>query len=387
MKKKLLMIDIRPPWPLVTGIKIRVHNTAKHLSKDYDVDLVTFYETEEELKQLQKTFNRVYGIKYSKIHSIINGLLGVFSSKPMQVKYFYSGKMQKLVNNIYQNYDAVFCQTIRTAEYVKGKDIPKVIDLHDAVSMNYQRGYEVAKDHWKLIYWLETPRVLKYEKSVIRDFDRAFIVSEVDKNYLLKRGAEDKISIIPVAIRDDIEPDKNVTHDQNTIVFYGKMDYRPNHEAAMYFIKKVLPKLDKKFKFTVVGIKPRKELLDLQNSRVKVTGFVDDPYVYVKKARFIVAPIISGSGVQNKVIEPMYLKKCVITTPLGAEGIDAKHGQDYLVAKNPSEFAKIINETNNKTISQIGENAHNFVKHRFTWKSIYKKFKKDIDTSIKDEQE
>lgn len=115
-------------------------------------------------------------------------------------------------------------------------------------------------------------------------------------------------------------------HDSdNIIVFLGKMDYDPNVVAVRYFANDIFPKLKEKFQdleFYIVGINPCGEVLDLsKKDGIIVTGYVDSLEEYFHKATIVVAPMLTGAGIQNKIIQAMSYGCCVVTTHVGAEGL------------------------------------------------------------------
>ena len=110
----------------------------------------------------------------------------------------------------------------------------------------------------------------------------------------------------------------------NKIVFVGKMDYEPNIVAVSYFAKSILPKLVSSFpdlKFIIVGTHPNAKVRQLECDRVVITGFVDSIEPYFQDATVVIAPMLTGAGIQNKIIQAMSYGCCVATTPIGAEGL------------------------------------------------------------------
>lgn len=116
--------------------------------------------------------------------------------------------------------------------------------------------------------------------------------------------------------------------DNNTIMFLGKMDYEPNMTAVSYFVNKIFPTLKQKYKdlrFQIVGANPTKEVLELGNiPGVEVTGFVESTEPYFQNATIVIAPMLTGAGVQNKIIQAMSYGCCVATTTIGSEGISLR---------------------------------------------------------------
>ena len=390
--KKILILYSRIPYPLIGGDRIRVYYTGKALSRRYKVDLVCLNEgkvREEHAKKLKEIFNEVIIFPYSRYKFRYNALAGVVSRKPLQVHYYRFKKMQKWINNNYRNYDLVFANHIRTVEYLKNIDCPKIVDLHDAISMNYLEAVRRVKGSWRAIYWMENGRVLPYEVKTVNEFARSFIVSDIDRDYLIQRGAaQEKIITIPVAVKDEVINRSSQVKEEDQIVFFAKMDTLANRDAAIYFAKEVFPLLRKKnrsLEFIVVGARPPREVLRLEGiAGIRVTGFVQDPYDFIDSCKVFVVPLRFGAGVQNKLLEAMALRKPVVTTSLAAKAIKGKDGRHFLVADNPVEMANGILELleNKEKRGSLGEEARALIEKEYTWRTVGQKLLREIDRVI-----
>ena len=165
--------------------------------------------------------------------------------------------------------------------------------------------------------------------------------------------------------------------EKNWIVFLGKMNYYPNEDSVVYFARQVFPLLRSKLKnvkFIIVGAYPTRRVQALSKiPGVEVTGFVDDPYEYLGRAKVVVAPIRLGAGIQNKILEAMALRKPVVTTSKGARGIaGGADGKHFVVADDPEKMAEKILELLNdpERRREIGQNARALIEERYTWDVI-----------------
>jgi len=392
--KKILILSSRIPYPLVGGDRIRIYNTAKTLSKNYEIDLLCLNEGRVEsdyLERLKEVFNEVICFSYHPLKFKWNAFKGLFLKKPLQVSYYYFKEIQRWIDEKYRDYDLIFCNHIRTAEYIKNIVCAKIVDLHDAISMNYARARLNAKGWWKVVYLIENRKLLPYEIKTTDKFDKSFIVSDIDRDYLLRNGAErEKIITIPVAVREEVVNRVFKAKEKYELVFLGKMDYPPNEDAVIYFVESIFPILRKEkqdLKFIIVGTKPTKRVLKLRKiDGVEVTGFMEDPFKYIEASKVFVAPIRFGAGIQNKILEAMALKKPVVTTTLGAEGIEGKKGEHFLIADKPEEMTeKIINLLEDKNRRGfIGRRARVLIEEKYTWKRIGEQFLKEIGEILKD---
>ena len=134
---------------------------------------------------------------------------------------------------------------------------------------------------------------------------------------------------------------------KNAVVFMGKMNYQPNVDAALWYLKNVHPKVCDRVPFVIVGAYPteevRKAAAGLKN--VTVTGFVKDPYLYVSAAMAAAAPMQSGGGIQNKVLEGMALGKVNLVSKLAADALEGLDGErELILADRPEDYIRILRD-------------------------------------------
>ena len=268
--ESILIIYSRIPYPLVGGDRIRIYNTARILSRKYKVDLLCVNEgriKSEHLARLKEVFDKVICFSYYPLRFKWNVFKGLLSKEPLQVSYYYFKEIQRWVNENYKGYNLVFCNHIRTVKYIEGMACAKIVDLHDAISMNYVRAKLNAKGWWRFIYSIESKKLLPYEIKTVDEFNKSFIVSDKDRNYLIRSGARaEKIVTIPVAVKEEVLARSFDREPKYHIAFLGKMDYRPNADAVFYFVKNVFPKLKKnirELRFVIIGAKPPKIVSEL----------------------------------------------------------------------------------------------------------------------------
>lgn len=170
----------------------------------------------------------------------------------------------------------------------------------------------------------------------------------------------------------------NQTND-NTILFLGKMDYEPNITAVNYFAEKVFPKLKLEkvdLEFIIIGARPSPEVLSLnQRDGISVKGFVESTEPYFQSASVVVAPMLSGAGVQNKIIQAMAYGCCVATTQIGAEGI-ALQGRDLAIFNNTNEWIEGLAEllSNRHSRIEYGKFARETVKATLSKEIVFAQF-------------
>jgi glycosyltransferase involved in cell wall biosynthesis len=164
------------------------------------------------------------------------------------------------------------------------------------------------------------------------------------------------------------------------ISFLGKMDYRPNVEAVKWFAQNVLPKLKPQFSFQIIGAFPSKEVLALKNNpRIEVTGFVDDPYRILLESHCVVAPMISGGGIQNKLLESMAIGCVNIVSTICARPLNGINNE-IIVSDDPERIAKIINELDPQSeyYQMIQKASKDYIVNNYTWDKYEEVLYKEI---------
>lgn len=378
--KRLLFICPRPIFPVLWGERIRYFNNLTILKSHYQIDVLFLTANKKELepdKELDKYVCNKYVFYQPKLYSILQVIKGLIMNRyPLQVNYFFNRKAQKWLNRNSENYDVIFCNNIRTSRYAMNLNNNKILDFVDAISMNYEKAIERSKGMWKIVYLFEKKRILAFEKKMLHHFDSCCIISEIDRNYILKNEVTSKLNIVRNFIDDVYYSYADVVDYPYRIGFVGKMNYEPNVTAVHYWTNEVFPAILTRFpasEFYIIGGYPSNSVKRLgKRESVVITGFVDDIYKAIAECDIIVAPMLSGAGLQNKIIQSMMLCKCVITSPLGAEGLPSLMGNELLIANSTEEYIDIVyNLFDSKSRkNEIAMNAHEYVLKNFSKAAI-----------------
>ena len=314
---KIVIITPRVPEILDKGDKLRIFYQIKYLSISNDIHLISLSSSKnarinKELKKYIKSFHLIHTSKISRLfnliyHSTINKL-------PIQISYYYSKKSHKEINEIIDliKPEFIYCQLIRTAEFIKKRNEKKLIDYMDCFSLGLLRRSKKSNILMKLILLFEYKRVKEYETNIFNYFENHTIISKYDRDYINHINNKN-ISIVENGIETDYFKRKNDTYKKNTIIFVGNMSYRPNVLAAKFICEEIFPlvfKKEKNTKVIIAGSNPNKEVRKLSklNKKIKITGFVEDIKDEYEKGTVFVAPMFIGSGLQNKLLEAMSMK-------------------------------------------------------------------------------
>jgi len=233
---------------------------------------------------------------------------------------------------------------------------------------------------WPLVK-LEELRVRKYETEILKHFAVGTMVSAFDRDYLLALDNSLNLEIVPMGVDLEYFQPSNVQY-RPQLLFTGTMNYFPNYDAVWYFYHKIFPYIKQTrpdVTFYVVGNYPPPKLKRLESNRdIVVTGHVPETRPYFAQSAVFVSPLRGGSGIQVKNLEAMAMGVPVVTTSVGAAGIEAKVGHDLIVADEPKEFAdKVIQLLDDQELRrEIGQNGRRLVEEKYNWPDVVRRLDK-----------
>jgi glycosyltransferase involved in cell wall biosynthesis len=376
-KKSLLAIFPQLPLPEFAGDRQKVNNLIKIFNKHFNLHVVII--SRQKPTTADNEFLELHSQSYivlhlTKLKIFINLIRGIFTSQPLQVSFFYNTFFQTIINKKAKNVDEIFCNLIRVAKYGEHFPRKKYIDIVDSLSINYKRLSEnVPSVFWKFLYTLEYKRLALYEEKVIEKFKTSYLVNHTEYEYWNSKIPTATIVWLPQGIKQHLfEYTKTDVKYSNSILFIGKMDYQPNEDAVVWFLKNVWHLVTADIHFYIVGVNPSKKVKKMAASfaNITVAGYVEDPYLIMNSCIAVVSPMQTGGGVQNKILEAMALGKINIATSRGAESI--RYGVNnihFIVEDDANHFVQKIEDVYAKPelFAHISKNASDLAKNVFTW--------------------
>ena len=178
------------------------------------------------------------------------------------------------------------------------------------------------------------------ELAMIRACDTTLVVSDAERAQVLRDVPDAKVLVVPTV--HDVEPFVPPPEDRAGILFVGGFQHPPNIDAAISLVKEVMPAVWRELgdvRVTIVGSHPPPEVQVLASSRVDVTGWVEDLQPLLDGARLMVAPLRYGAGMKGKITQALSVGLPVVTTPIGAEGLDGHEEECMLIADDPQQLA------------------------------------------------
>lgn len=375
---KIFVILSRFPYPLEKGDKLRAYHQLVELAKNHQVILCALSDqkVEDSWKEiLEKKGIETHVFELKKPLLYWNTLKQILTNKPYQTGYFFQREIQSKILRLLEKEapDHIYCQLIRTTEYVKNiHHIPKTLDYMDALSKGMYRRAKIASGVKKRLFTIEGKRLAEYENRIFDYFNHHTIISKQDRSFI-SHPQRDQIVIIENGIGEEFSNYPANNSPQYDLVFTGNMNYPPNVESAVFLAEEVYPLLKADFPnltLLLSGADPNQRVKELAlKDKIMVTGWIDDIRTSYAAGKLFVAPLQIGTGLQNKLLEAMAMGRPSITTPLANNALNAVHNETILIASNATEFAEAIRTllTDPELYDRLAQNGKTFVLKTFSW--------------------
>jgi glycosyltransferase involved in cell wall biosynthesis len=381
-KKKLVLISTRFPWPLTNGFANKNYWLVRGLSDTYEIYLhiVQYKKTTDSDLNMVKDYCNTIKIYRPTFFDILTGLLkSLLQNLPFQLALYRSLCAKKSIDADVSNTSIVLCSVIRGVQYLKSYSGPLVCDLADSLGQVYLRDSIKFRGLKRLIYREEGLRMLKYEKAVVRQAGQSLFFNPREASYY----ANKTVSVVPHGVDPRLlNLDESNSNYADGVVIFGKMNFEPNVNAVEWFIENVLSSLPVHIKLYVVGADPSTRITKLanQNSRVKVTGFLSDPYPSLRGAIANICPIQMGGGIQNKVIEGLAIGALGIVSSLAADPMPEIENSGLIVCDSPDQWVRSILAayTNREDFESNRNMGRKYARKHFSWEAYIKAVKKSI---------
>ena len=376
--RRLLFLCSRLPWPPDRGDRLTAWHWLRTLAGTFDVTLLsmtTGAEPPAAAAALRDLGVAVEVASLAPSRSWAQAWLALPGRTPSQVAYYRSAHMQSAVDAAIARLapDVILVQLIRMAPYVAAVDHSvKVLFLADSLGLALARSaaYEPA---WKRpgVAW-ERSRVERFEAEVSHHFRESWVVSDVDREALERRGAV-RVRTMRHGVEESLFDLERREPERLTAVFLGNLSVPHNRDAALYAAREIWPRLrqrDPDARLVLVGAGAGPEVTSLGRlPGVEVRGFVPDPRDIWRSASLLIAPLRYATGIQNKVLEAMAAGVPVVATPGVAEGIGARAGEHLDVACSVPELVAAVlrvREQRDLALARAAR-ARAFVKEHFRW--------------------
>lgn len=355
---KILWVKPGKLLPLDTGGKIRTYNILRHLSNSHDVTFLSYYEGPQDRQYEREISEHVRGTV--TVHTFppvapgpvryLDYLFRLPQSAPYSVSRFKSSRVRQIVANwtVPGRYDVAVCDFLAsTLNFPSELAIPTVLFQHNVESLLWQRRSQF-EEKWldRSSARIEFAKMARFEPLQVKRFHRVLAVSQQDSKLMARMVDPSRISVIPTGVDlSKYHCDPALRIKTPLVVFTGSMDWAPNIDGVSHFCRDIWPRVLARVpsaRFRIVGRRPHPRVRNLACDSIEVTGTVSDIVAHVREAAVVIVPLRMGGGTRIKIYEAMAMGKAIVSTRLGAEGLDVRHGYDILLADEPGQFADCI---------------------------------------------
>lgn len=354
---RILFLQKRLLYPTDSGGKIRTLNILKHLAQWHDITYVSNLLREEvahkpAMEALGLTMECVAWTESPRrslrfLAFALRNLL--FSRYPLNVDKDFDRRLRSQVKKLLgeNKFDLLVCDFVQMARNALGFDCPCVLFQHNVEAEVFSRLATAIRWPLSTYYHIQAKRMARFETYCGAQFTRVIAVSQRDRLHFEQRYQMDNVRMIETAVDTSYFSD----HGRRPafppqIVFVGSMDWPPNCHGISRFARRVLPKIQDRYpgvELVVVGRNPTPEIRALEQlPGVKVTGTVDDTRPYLRNATLSVVPLYAGGGTRLKIFESMASGVPVVSTTLGAEGLELEPVKHLLIADSDDDLAQSV---------------------------------------------
>ncbi len=306
--------------------------------------------------------------------TLLGVAINLFSKTSFNIDRYYDPEFEKLLIRELRNtnYDIIQFEGLLVSLYlpaVRKHSTAKIIyRAHNIENQIWERLSQQKVDPFKKSYLkMHANRIKIYEVQQLNKFDAIAVFTQQDKSTMLQYGINVPIEILPVGLRlEKYHPDYSKT-EFPSLFFLGSLDWLPNREGMEWFLDNFFKDItdgDLNVKLYVAGNDIPDRFDDYEAlGKIFIQGEVDDSLEFVNSKAIMIVPLLSSGGMRVKIVEGMAMQKCIISTSLGAEGINYENGHDILIANNREEFYDAILHciTDEEYCIEVGQNARRLI--------------------------
>jgi glycosyltransferase involved in cell wall biosynthesis len=387
---KVLQLTYRVPYPPTDGGSIGIYNITKGLHDNgCEIDLVAINtpkhsQPSSAMKGLANQFDVFVNTGINPVKLLTNVF---FKKLPYNIERFISKNVeQQLVTLLETNsYDFIQVEGAFVAYYIdlikKYTKSPILVRTHNIEYVIWERLSVNEKNPLKKWFYSHLGKRLRsFEAEYYNKADGIAAITQEDKNRLIELNVHVPIEIIPAGVvLDKYLIPRQKAEIPNSIFSISALDWLPNLEGLDWFLKQVWPELLKtrpEVTLHIAGKSTPDWLLNSNFKNVTIHGFVDDAIEFKYSYQLMLVPLLSGGGMRVKIIEGLAAKKCIISTSIGAEGIEYTDKINILIADTPTEWVNKITYylEHDKERITIANNAFELATEKYENKSITKKY-------------
>ncbi len=398
-KPRALFLSAEGPYPAIGGGPLRSASLLEYLVGRYAVHAIVFRQPGDAdpgkaippgLVERLDLIDLPYHSKRAAARAMRNALRVARRRPPLEDRF--SGRGREISAMLAgQRYALSVIEHFWCAPYVEqvrphSKTV--VLDLHNIESVWYRSlaASESPLRSWALKRFAATSEAL--ERRWLPEFDWILATSKADAQRVRALMPKASVAIYPNALPWQAQPPRQ---DRHEIVFSGNLEYPPNISAVRFFRESIWPALESRWpelKWRIVGKNPDAiRALVSGHPRIVVTGYVEDAVAALAESQVAIIPLLSGSGTRFKILEAWAAATPVVSTAIGAEGLDCTDGSHLLIADDPNDFTEAVSRLLASPADRlrIGKAGRQLVEDRYTWPAAWRNLAEAFGNSLASE--
>ena len=388
---KILWLNAGLLLPLDKGGKLRTWHLMRHLARRHDITYLSFADpsqTQADRDGMHEVCTRLETVPRT---DAAKGTLRFYADAarylvdplPYAVAKYRSEPYARRVRQLLDEgtFDAVVCDFLPPAANLPASmDVPSVLFTHNVEAEIWRRHMETATNPVsRTLMRQQWQRMLRFEGEALSRFDVVLAVSDADGATFerlypgaLQRPVQVVKTGVDTAFFTPIADSERRAH----LVFTGSMDWLPNEDGMLWFVREILPHIraeEPDVTLSIIGRAPTPAVRRLaEQAGIEVTGRVDDVRPHVAAGDVYIVPLRIGGGTRLKIFEAMSMAKAVVSTTVGAEGLPVTHGKDIVIADEPAQFAErtvqLVRDA--ATRRQLETAARRLVVDHYDWSAV-----------------
>ncbi len=381
---KILQLCNRVPYPPKDGGAIAMFNMTKALHQQgCEIKLLCLNTRKHfvdagELPEKFKSLADFEAININTDVTPIDAFKNIFTRKSYHISRFFSDAFADKLKEVLQrgNFDIIQLEGLHISVYMpvikQYTKTPIVLRAHNVEHIIWERLAKNEKIGIKKWYLkMQAGRLKKYELGVLKELDAIVAITKEDAQIFKKEGFKKPLIVSPTGMDVESYPYEPEKQAWPSLFHLGAYDWMPNQQAMKWFVEEVWPKIHAEYplvKFYIAGRNMPDWMREWKIEGVEIVGEVENAISFINSKSMMVVPLQSGSGMRIKIIEGMALGKCIISTSIGAEGIDYEDGKNILIANTPIEFlSQIARCIGDRVMSlEIGRNARKLADKKYS---------------------
>ncbi|MCC6408792.1 MAG: glycosyltransferase [Planctomycetes bacterium] len=370
---RVLFLAHKPPFPLQDGYNLHNYHHVRELSGRHEFHLVAI-GAEPAPRELTALFESIHLVPAAEPRRANPVARALRSFSAHEVFEFDPRVLERIESLRPAEFDVVWTGGIKMLVYShRLHGAPVLGDVADDETGPARTRLANSRGPVEFLRNLrDLAKITRYQRLFFEHLDVCTVVAEGDRDAIARLNPNLDVRVVANGVDHEFFAPRAEPEEDRTVVFEGNMGFEPNVEGVLYFAREVLPlvlRAEPRAKLYVVGKDPAPAVRALQGASVHVTGVVDDVRPYLARGSIFVCPLVSGTGIKNKILQAWSMAKCVVATSKSCGGLVLEPGRNLVVADGAAELARTIVELfgDPERRRALGARARETVLEHYTW--------------------